>query len=102
MKKLLIFICCATLLSCGHKNQAKDTSLIENIVATEAPDTIEENANGETLNDIRFAGWGNNEWVDNEYIRTLRNYLDEYNSGRIQDARLDEYKDYIKGKFVIA
>ena len=45
---------------------------------------------------------GRNEWVDNEYIRTLRKYLDEYNSGKIEDVRLDEYKDYIKGKFVIA
>ena len=107
MKKLLILISCATLLSCGHKNQTKDASLAENAVATEAmdattTDAIEENANGETLNDIRFEGWGKNEWVDNEYIRTLRNYLDEYNSGKIEDARLDEYKDYIKGKFVIA
>lgn len=107
MKKLLIFICCATLLSCGHKNQTKDRSLTENIMTTETTDAtpndaIEENTGGEALNDIRFAGWGKNEWVDNEYIRTLRKYLDEYNSGRIQDTRLDKHKDYIKGKFVIA
>ena len=107
MRILLIFICCATLLSCGHNNQAKKTSLTENIVVAEATDAtssdiIEESASGETLNDIRFAGWGKNEWGDNEYIRTLRKYLDEYNSGKIEDARLDEYKDFIKGKFVIA
>ena len=108
MKKLLIFFCCAALLSCGHKNQTKDASLAKNTVATESmdatttTDAIEENTGGETLNDIRFAGWGKNEWGDNEYIRTLRKYLDEYNSGKIEDARLDEYKDFIKGKFVIA
>ena len=92
------------LLSCGYKNQANNTSLTENNIVAEATptNTIEDNANGETLNDIRFEGWGKNEWVDNEYIRTLRNYLDEYNGGKIEDARLDEYKDYIKGKFVIA
>ena len=32
----------------------------------------------------------------------MRKYLDEYNSGKIEDVRLDEYQDYIKGKFVIA
>ena len=25
-----------------------------------------------TGNDIRFEGWGEKEWLDNEYIRTLR------------------------------
>ena len=92
MKRLLIFICCVTLLSCGHKSRIDVTP----------SDTIEENTSGETLNDIRFAGWDKNEWADNEYIQTLRNYLDAYNSGTVQDARLDEYKDYIKGKLVIA
>lgn len=56
---------------------------------------------GEALNDIRFAGWGQNEWADNEYIRTLRRYLDAYNSGKIEDARLDEYKDYIKASLLL-
>ena len=103
MRILLIFICCATLLSCGHKNQAKDTSLTENIVAEAIPtNTIEDNANGETLNDIRFAGWGKNEWADNEYIRAVRKYIDAYNSGEIKNPDLDEQKKYIQGKFAIA
>ena len=67
------------------------------------PETeVADNGVREALNDIRFAGWTSKEWADNEYIRTLRKYLDAYNSGKIEDARLDEYKDYIKGKFVIA
>ena len=107
MKKLLIFICCATLFSCGHKNQTKDTSLTQNIVVAEATDTIpsdttEKNARGETLNDIRFAGWGAKEWADNDYIRTVRKYIDAYNCGKIKDANLDVHKKYIQGKFVIA
>ena len=75
MKKLLIFICCAALLSCGHKDQTKDASSTENIVATDATstDVFEENAGEEALNDIRFAGWGKAEWIDNEYIRTVEN-----------------------------
>ena len=107
MKKILIFICCAALLSCGHKNQTKDASLAENTVATEAmdattTDAIEENTGGETLNDIRFAGWGKKEWADNEYIRAVRRYIDDYNKGKIKDEYLDKYKKNIQGKFAIA
>ena len=107
MKTLLLFFCCTATLSCGHRNQANNASLTEHIVTTEVTDTIstdaiEKNPIRESLNDIRFAGWGKKEWVDNEYIRTLRKYLDAYNSGKIEDTRLDEYKDYIKGKFIIA
>ena len=39
--------------------------------------------------------------MDNDYIRTLRAYLDEYNSGKVEDPGLEPYKDMIKGKFVI-
>ena len=107
MKKILIFICCATLLSCGHKNQTKDRSLTENIMTTEATDAtpndaIEENTDGEALNDIRFAGWGKKEWADNDYIRAVRKYIDAYNSGEIKNSDLDEHKKYIQGKFAIA
>jgi hypothetical protein len=107
MKKLLIFICCATLFFCGHNNRTKDTSLTQNIVVAEATDTIpsdttEKNARGETLNDIRFAGWGKKEWADNDYIRAVRKYIDAYNSGKIKDTNLDVHKKYIQGKFAIA
>lgn len=61
-------------------------------------DTIGE---GKSLNDIRFEGWDRHDWMDNNYIRTLRAYLDEYNSGKVDDPGLEPYKDMIKGKFVI-
>ena len=54
------------------------------------------------LNDIRFAGWTKKEWVDNDYIRAVRKYIDAYNSGKIKNPDLDEHKKYIQGKFVIA
>ena len=38
MKKILIFICLATLLSCGHKNQIKNASLTKDITVTETED----------------------------------------------------------------
>lgn len=67
-------------------------------------ETMSEAANEgarKSLNDIRFAGWGKAEWVDNEYIRTVRRYLDAYNNGEITDTVLDEYEDDIQGKFII-
>jgi hypothetical protein len=68
-------------------------------------ETMSEAANEvarETLNDIRFAGWGKKEWADNDYIRAVRKYIDAYNSGEIKNSALDEQKKYIQGKFAIA
>lgn len=56
---------------------------------------------GKSLNDIRFGGWTQKEWLDNEYIRTIRKHLDAYHKGEIKDANLDQHKAYIIGKFVI-
>lgn len=54
-----------------------------------------------SLNDIRFDGWKRRDWLGNEYIRTLRNYLDDYNAGKVSNPNLAPYKEQIKGKFVI-
>ncbi len=54
-----------------------------------------------TLNDIRFKDWDRSDWLDNEYIRTLRKYLDDYNKGVVSNTNLDPYKEQIKGLFVI-
>lgn len=58
--------------------------------------------NGKGLNDIRFANFTEKDWVDNEYIRCLRKYLDDFNSGNIKDEDLQPYKDKIRGEFVVA
>lgn len=54
-----------------------------------------------TLNEIRFDGWKKNYWLDNEYIRTLRIYLDDYNNSIVSNPALDPYREQIKGQFVI-
>ena len=54
-----------------------------------------------TLNEIRFNGWERRDWLDNEYIRTLRKYLDDYNKGIVSNPALDPYKEQIKGQFVV-
>ena len=56
---------------------------------------------GKSANDIRFGDWKDSDWLDNEYIRTLRNYLDDYNAGNVSNSDLDPYKEQIRGQFVI-
>ncbi len=108
-KTILLLACCFALASCGQNNKKNVASEENNAIAEvveyasdDAEDWEEEaTPTGETLNDIRFAGWDKAKWVDNEYIRTVRKYIDAYNNGEITDTTLDEYKDYIQGKFII-
>lgn len=79
-----------------EQDKVKQDSIID--TAIQAEDTI---GTRKTLNDIRFDGWERKDWLDNEYIRTLRKYLDDYNSGKVSNANLDPYKEQIKGKFVV-
>lgn len=98
MKATFTFITVLFALSAyGMKqDKAKRDSIID--TAIQAEDTI---GTRKTLNDIRFDGWGRNDWLDNEYIRTLRKYLDDYNAGKVINSDLDPYKEQIKGKFVV-
>jgi hypothetical protein len=100
-----------TLISCNFQNTSNKRSTLDksdidtNSYFVTNNDTISETCYDEareTLNDIRFDGWTKKEWADNEYIRAVRRYIDDYNSGKIKDEYLDEYKQCIQGKFVIA
>ena len=98
MKAAITFI--ATLLALSaystEPDKAKQDSIIDTTI--QAEDTI---GTRKTLNDIRFDGWERKDWLDNEYIRTLRKYLDDYNSGKVSNTNLDPYKEQIKGQFVV-
>lgn len=99
MKTQIIFIAAMAILSTGSMKQGKTTGETSNIDTTiESTDTI---GTRKTLNEIRFDGWERNDWLDNEYIRTLRKYLDDYNAGKVSNSDLDPYKEQIKGKFVV-
>ena len=111
MKKTILLLAgCFALASCGQNNKKNVASEENNAIAEvveyasdDAEDWEEEaTPTGETLNDIRFAGWGKKEWADNDYIRAVRKYIDAYNSGEIKNPDLDEQKKYIQGKFAIA
>lgn len=77
----------------------RDSMVVDSI---EVCDTIQANNTAKkSLNDIRFAGWTEKEWLDNEYIRTLRLYLNEFSKGRIENEMLEPYRKLTKGKFVV-
>ena len=73
MKKLLILsVCLLGLIACSPSKKLNNSNSTHN-----SCEVADDTHKGVALNDIRFAGWGRNEWGDNEYIRTLRKYLDE-------------------------
>lgn len=107
MKRVLCYAMMAILLcSCGGKKSV-DSNVDESkteVTAhdTRVADTTElSDTTQKSLNDIRFAGWTEKEWLDNEYIRTLRRYLDDYSKGKIEDEALDPYRKLTKGQFVV-
>ena len=91
-------VCIIALSACKH--QRKQDVVVEQSSDTSAVESVDTTTK-KTLNDIRFAGWKYEDWLDNEYIRELRLYINDYLSGEIENAELDEYRENIKGKFAI-
>lgn len=61
----------------------------------------EEEGEDESFNEIRFANFKDEDWLDNDYIRTLRKYIDDFNNRKIKDEDLEPHRNLLKGKFVI-
>ena len=53
------------------------------------------------LNGIRFEEWSDKEWLNNNYIRSVRLYLDAYVLGLVKNEAFDKHKSAMKGKFCI-
>ena len=53
------------------------------------------------LNAIRFEEWGDKEWLNNNYIRSVRLYLDAYVLGLVKNEEFDKHNTALKGKFCI-
>ncbi len=53
------------------------------------------------LNGIRFEEWGDKEWLNNNYIRSVRLYLDAYCLGLVKNEEFGKHKAAMRGKFVI-
>lgn len=107
MKKILITMMALPLMLVGCQNSSKMSGLTsapaDTIIASADSVLEEEGSEGDFggLNAIRFNHFTDEDWNDNEYIRCLRQYITDYNDGKIEDEELDEYKDKIHGKFVV-
>lgn len=98
----LVFGSCSGEEKSGTKNSAATAAPINREIVDENEDDFEEEDSlPESLNDIRFANFQEEDWLDNEYIRTLRKYVDDFNQGKIEDETLKPYRAATKGKFVI-
>ena len=53
------------------------------------------------LNSIRFEEWSDKEWLNNNYIRSVRLYIDAYVLGLVKNEAFDKHKSAMKGKFII-
>ena len=105
IRKLFIFTCLLSLLSCNNQHRAKGVDISDEVKITldttsylTESESMEDTTYCETLNDIRFAGWTKKEWADNEYIREVRRYIDAYNKGEIENSALDAYKHEFSSK----
>lgn len=89
---MILAICSA----CTSKVNKQETTTQEDVVDVEEVIT-----NESSLNEIRFADWGDEEWSDNEYIKAVRKHIDKLNNGEITDEMIEPLKHYLQGKFVI-
>lgn len=101
---VMLLLSALYLIGCGNASKkinediGNDSTFVDDSLIAGTAEYI---GSGKGLNDIRFADFDDNDWLDNEYIRCLRRYLDDYNSGKIKDEGLDQYKERLKGKFII-
>ena len=76
------------------------------LIAADISSAQEPEASG-GLNEIRFEGWGEKEWLDNDYIRELRNFFDAYASDDVSDdvkeqySSLEPYKPLMDSQFTL-
>ena len=126
MKKLLLAMVVAlTLVSCGGKKTSVLSQLdkykefgITGVAQDSLSFVVESNekfspealAQEEAcLNDLRFYGWTDDTWGCNNYIRTIRIFLDAFAAGEVNQEFLkscewdvyEKYKEAMGGNFVV-
>ena len=101
-KRFFPIICSAMIMTMGTAVCANATTSVAAMAKEETSQTTtDEDSKKKSLNEIRFDGWGEKEWSDNEYIRTLRKHIDAHNRGETWIINFIPYNEYVKGKFVI-
>ena len=99
----LVLLAAICLMGCENKaSQSVKSESVASSDSVVADSVLEEDAEGlGGLNAIRFKNFTDKDWYDNDYIRCLRSYLDDFNQGKIENSELEPYKDKVRGKFVI-
>lgn len=97
------FIYADSILGSEADTACFDSCEVDSVVADSGYYVVADSFYTDTisLNDIRFSGWTEEDWWDNDYIKALRAYLDEFQAGRIEDKELAPYKDKINCQFVV-
>lgn len=60
-----------------------------------------------SLNEIRFQGWTDSDFFDNDYLRAFRQYIDAWLGGKqlseseMDPTDLEPYRQRLRGKFVV-
>ena len=80
------------------REQTKDSVTMEVANSYAEPQAVSAKEN---LNEIRFKGWTEKEWLDNDYIRELRKYINACSEGEIKDQTLLAHKEVLKSKFIM-
>jgi hypothetical protein len=107
-QQILVLGCIVTMLSCtSNKEKVVGNELVHHsdsdiVKVEEIEDSLfDEMPSGRSLNDVRFDNWTEKEWLNNDYIKTLRNHIDACLNGGVSDEYFDKYKDEITGQFLI-
>ena len=115
MTNYLLPIFALLIAGCGSQSSKQKTATQPTEITTESiakpnvqekdqeilQDSTSESNEAESLNDIRFGNWTDEDWQDNDYFRTLRKYVDAYLQGKIKNKDLTSYQSILKSKFVI-
>lgn len=113
MKYYLLPILALLVVGCGSQRSKQETavqSIKSRTIDSATEHAVTENAielsqdstmNVAGLNAIRFGNWTDKDWHDNDYFRVLREYIDAYLQGVIENEILNPYKYILKSKFAI-
>ena len=87
----------------GEDEKTDEVEVKTDIQSDDADEWADEDVlpDGKCLNDIRFENFEEKDWYDNEYFRALRQYLDGFNNGEIEDEQLELYRKDVQGKFAV-
>ena len=106
MTNYLLPIFALLIAGCGSQSSKQKTATQPTEITTESiakpnvqekdqeilQDSTSESNEAESLNDIRFGNWTDEDWQDNDYFRTLRKYVDAYLQGKIKNKDLTSYQ----------